>query len=390
LHGPERKSLIRFVSLFVVLNTIFLLIISTMYYIYQKNIFLEVRHNSILYYSGNIQHHIYPSKNIAEFKGHLSKDPRFEVGFFTEDKKPLYLSKPELSFPFRTGFFEYAHHYYYIDTLELKYLKKIRYIVIQANSIDAELERTRISIYLFLVFSIFFLSIVIYALSKLFLHPLRDTIAQLDRFIRDTTHELNTPLSVITMSIEQLNKEHLDTKQLKQINRITVASRTISNLYNDLTFLMMYENNKNNDVPNDLLSIFEERIEYFHPLAEAKRISIHTDLRPSILLMDREKMIRIIDNLLSNAIKYNKISGKIYISLTAHSLSVSDTGIGIPHDKLAQIFERYTRFDEANGGFGIGLNIIQMICEEYHLNVVVNSELSIGTTFIISWEKSSH
>jgi two-component system OmpR family sensor kinase len=192
------------------------------------------------------------------------------------------------------------------------------------------------------------------------------------------------------MSVEQLNKNHLDAKQLKQINRITVASRTISNLYNDLTFLMMYENNKNHDVSNDIVALLEERIDYLHPLAEAKKISIHTDLHPSILLMDREKMIRIIDNLLSNAIKYNKISGKIHITLTDHSLSVRDTGIGIPRDKLAQIFERYTRFDEANGGFGIGLNIIQMICEEYHLKVMVNSEISIGTTFIISWEKSSH
>lgn len=388
MHGPERKSLIRFVSLFVVLNTIFLLIISTMYYVYQKNIFQEVRHNSVLYYSGNIQHHIYPSKNISELKGHLSKDPRFEVGFLTEDKKAIYLSKTDLSFPFRTGFFEYHHHYYYIDALELKYLKQVRYIVIQAHTIDAELERTRKSIYLFLVFSIFFLSIVIYALSKLFLHPLRDTIAQLDRFIRDTTHELNTPLSVITMSIEQLNKEHLDTKQLKQINRITVASRTISNLYNDLTFLMMYENNKNNDVPNDLTALLEERVEYFRPLAEAKKISIHTDLHPAILLMDREKMIRIIDNLLSNAIKYNKPAGEIHIALTDHSLSVRDTGIGISNDKIAQIFDRYTRFDEANGGFGIGLNIIQMISQEYDLKVVVNSEIYKGTTFIISWGKS--
>ncbi len=57
-----------------------------------------------------------------------------------------------------------------------------------------------------LIFLILFLSAVIYALSKLFLQPLRNAIAKLDQLIRDTTYELNTPLSVITMSIEQLDK----------------------------------------------------------------------------------------------------------------------------------------------------------------------------------------
>jgi len=385
LHGPERKSLIRFVSLFVVLNTIFLLIISTMYYVYQKNIFLEARHNSMMYYAGNIQNHIYSAKNLTELHQHMSKDPRFDVGFLSYEQKVLYTSAPDLKIPFVTGFFEYQDHYFYIDRIELEHFKKIHYIAIRAKTIDEELKRTRTSIYLFLVFSIFFLSIVIYALSKLFLHPLRDTIAKLDRFIRDTTHELNTPLSVITMSIEQMEKADLDPKQLKQIGRITVASRTISNLYNDLTFLMMYEKNKNNDITVDLPHLIDERLEYFRPLAEAKKITLYTDLAPSALLIDRDKMIRIIDNLLSNAIKYNKLSGSIRVVLTERSLSVSDTGIGIPEEKLGEIFNRYTRFDEANGGFGIGLNIIQMISQEYGLKIEVESQLSQGTTFTIRW-----
>lgn len=390
MHGPERKSLIRFVSLFVVLNTIFLLIISVMYYYYQQNIFLELRRNSMMYYAGNIQNHIYPVKNLTELHQHLSKDPRFDIGFLTKRHKLLYASAPNLRVPVGSDFFEYQKHYFYIDTVELEHLKQIHYIVIRAKTIDAELEQTRKSIYLFLIFSILFLSIVIYVLSNLFLHPLRDTIAKLDRFIRDTTHELNTPLSVITMSIEQLNKEQLDSKQLKQINRISVASRTISNLYNDLTFLMMYEQNKNHNIPIDLPLLVEERLEYFRPLADAKKITVHADLEPCTLVMDRDKMIRIIDNLLSNAIKYNKPSGKIEISLTAKFLRVSDTGIGIPSDKLDKIFNRYARFDEANGGFGIGLNLIQMICQEYHLGIEVNSEIAKGTAFTITWEESSH
>lgn len=386
MHASEQKSLIRFVSLFVVLNTVFLLIISTMYYYYQKNIYFEHRYNSMMYYYRNLQHHIYPSHTMAELQSHLSKDPRFEIGFFNRENRIVYLSSPDLKIPFKSGFFERDSHYFYIDTIELEHLKTIRYVAIRTKTIEAELEKTRKSIYLFLIFSIVFLSAVIYALSRVFLHPLRDTIAKLDRFIRDTTHELNTPLSVITMSIEQMSKERLDPKQLKQIERIGVASRTISNLYNDLTFLVMYGQTQNHDILIDMVQLVQERGEFFRPLAEARKITIQTDLEPSSLVIDREKMTRIIDNLLSNAIKYNKIGGKVEIVLRSRFLRISDTGIGIPEDKQEEIFNRYARFDEASGGFGIGLNLIRMICREYRLGIEVNSRPSQGAAFTLSWD----
>jgi two-component system OmpR family sensor kinase len=339
----------------------------------------------MVYYTGTQKEHIFNAKNIAELHRYLSRDPRFKIALLTKDKKIAYASIPSLKFPIKEGFFEDDRYYYYVDIIEVEHLKQIHYIVVRADTIDKQLQQTRKSIYMFLIFSILFLSAVIYALSKLFLQPLRDAIAKLDQFIRDTTHELNTPLSVITMSIEQLDKSSLDIRHLKHINRIDVASRTISNLYNDLAFLMMNEQSKKNDLDIELKILFEERIEYFKPLAQAKKITIHTDLAKSNILIDKEKMIRIIDNLLSNAIKYNKPAGDIYITITKNSLSIRDTGIGIARDNLEEIFNRYTRFDNANGGFGIGLNIIQMICQEYAFKITVDSELSLGTTFKITW-----
>lgn len=389
LYTPEKKSLIRFVSLFVASNTVFLLIISMMYYYYQKNIFIELRRDSMTYYAGNVQDRIFDAKNMAEIKKQLSRDPRFDIVLLNYNKKILYSSAPQLKFPFRNGHYEYQQHYFYTDIIELNHLKKVHYLLIRASSVDSQLEQTRKSIYLFLIFSIFFLSTVIYLLGKLFLHPVRDAIAKLDRFIRDTTHELNTPLSVITMSIEQLNQESLSSKQQKHIDRISVASRTISNLYNDLTFLLMHDQIKHYNHDLDVKEVLLERIEYFVPIADAKKITIHTKIESSILKIDRENMIRLIDNLLSNAIKYNKPSGEIFITLTDTMLSIRDTGIGIPSEVVNQIFNRYTRFDEANGGFGIGLNIIQMICQKYHLKIVVDSVIAKGTTFSVSWGKSS-
>jgi len=220
-------------------------------------------------------------------------------------------------------------------------------------------------------------------LSRLFLRPMREYIGKLDRFIRDTTHELNTPLSVISMSIERISEHNLDDNNQKQLKRISIASKTISNLYNDLTFLIQYQNFHDTIENIDLSILINERICYFKQLAESKKITIEESLVPKMLNIDKTKFTRVIDNLLSNAIKYNKRSGTITVILTNDELIVSDTGIGIPQNKMKEIFNLYTRFDDANGGFGIGLNLVKLICEQYKMTIVVSSEVGSGTTFKI-------
>lgn len=390
MRAPEQKALFRFVSLFIALNTLFLLIISSIYYYYQKKTFIELREISMIDHAQNVRHLIYHARSLSELKDELSQKSPYEISFLDNQRKILFTSASLINFPFQKGFFEHKGSYYFIDSIELENLKSLEYIVIRSHNIDLQLEQTRHNIYFFLIFSILFLSIAVYLLSKLFMEPVHKIITKLDHFIRDTTHELNTPLSVITMSIEQLQTSGLDPKHTKHINRINVASRTISTLYDDLTFLLMYEQTKSQNKLIDLGALLRERIDYFRPVADAKKISIHTDYDPAFLIIDHQKIIRTIDNLLSNAIKYNKPAGDIYLTLRESSLSVRDTGIGIESDKINQIFNRYTRFDDANGGFGIGLNIIQMICNEYQFDIHVESALLIGTTFTIKWDKNSH
>jgi two-component system OmpR family sensor kinase len=71
---------------------------------------------------------------------------------------------------------------------------------------------------------------------------MRDALHLLDRFIKDTTHELNTPISAIITNIEMIDKDSLDDKLARKINRIDIGAKTISNIYEDLTFLTL--NNK--------------------------------------------------------------------------------------------------------------------------------------------------
>ena len=104
------------------------------------------------------------------------------------------------------------------------------------------------------------------------------------------------------------------------------------------------------------------------------------------LFMDVKKLSKLIDNLISNAIKYNKIDGFIKITLEQNSLSIQDSGKGIKEEQLALLYDRYSRFDKTVGGFGIGLNIVSMICKEYDLGIEITSQVNKGTKVEVTWK----
>ena len=84
-------------------------------------------------------------------------------------------------------------------------------------------------------------------------------------------------------------------------------------------------------------------------------------------------------------VKYNSKNGQIKIELKEGYLSIEDSGHGIEADKIDDIFARYSRFNDSSGGFGLGLNIVKMICDEYNIGISVKSELGKGANFILSW-----
>ncbi len=229
-------------------------------------------------------------------------------------------------------------------------------------------------------------AVIGFTLSRMFLRPMNDAIALLDDFIKDTTHELNTPVSAILTNIETLKETELPPSAQKKLHRIEIASRTISTLYEDLTYLILNHDLAVRNVDLDLGSLLHERLEYFRHRIEQKQISLTLDIDPDVLLrIDATKATRLIDNLLSNAIKYNKMGGSIAIALHPGLLCIEDNGIGIPETMIERIFERYTRADKSVGGFGIGLHIVAMIAKEYALNVTVESEEKKGTKICVEW-----
>ena len=244
-----------------------------------------------------------------------------------------------------------------------------------------------IVIYGLLLFA--FISFVGLFLVKLFLRPMKESIELLDNFIKDTTHELNTPIAAIVANIETIDKSSLDEALSKKVRRVDIAARTISNIYNDLTYLVLHNDIAVNNEEVDVSTFLCERVDYFSLSMEQKKLSFSREVEENITLnIDKNKLGRLIDNLISNAIKYNKINGAIKIELNSKYLSVSDTGIGIPKKKLECIFERYIRANDSVGGFGIGLNIVAMIAKEYGIKIEIHSEENKGTEIKLYWNLS--
>ena len=209
----------------------------------------------------------------------------------------------------------------------------------------------------------------------------------LDRFIKDTTHELNTPISAIITNIEMIDKDVLDEKLARKINRIDIGAKTISNIYEDLTFLTLNNKIISQNEELNLSNIIEQRVEYFKSLATIKKINFILNVEKNIYLnTDIKKISKLIDNLISNAIKYNKIAGIITITLEKNLLSIEDTGKGMSKENLSNLFERYSRFDKSVGGFGIGLNIVSLIAKEYSLDIKVQSQVNKGTKIEVTWQ----
>ena len=127
--------------------------------------------------------------------------------------------------------------------------------------------------------------------------------------------------------------------------------------------------------------------------AETKGISIifDTDVEERIMACDIDKIERVILNILSNAIKFTEKKGKIYVNIfnkeKAIIISIKDTGIGIPKEKLDIIFERFIQVDKSisrnHEGSGIGLSLVKALVIMHNGIISVNSKIGEGSEFIL-------
>ena len=313
------------------------------------------------------------------------RDPRFKSAIYDLEHMKIFSLLEDENVHFdEEEIYITNNHIHLVKTLDDFYLGT-KYLIIEVKDSSEWIGETwrNIIVYGFLAF-IFFMLFGLY-LMKLFLKPMRDSIVLLDRFIKDTTHELNTPLSAILANIEMMDTDVMVEKNKTKLARINIAAKTVSVLYKDLMYLTLEHEKANQDEEIKIKELIYNRAEYFAVLAQSKHIECNLDLEDATITMDKRKLTRVIDNLISNAIKYNKRNGTVGIKLRDGMLVIWDTGIGMEEDKIPFMFDRYMRFNNSEGGFGVGLSIVKNILDEYDISIKVESKVGEGTRMVLAW-----
>jgi two-component system, OmpR family, sensor kinase len=383
INTPELKSLRSFIALYTLMWVIILILLASIYYEQEKETMLAEHRLSMqlvneTHYQNMFYHYI-------DSGDELPVSLAYRTAVFDSNKKVLasYLKEAPRDFS----------KYISLDGDYVHFIVRVGPNDVGAKYLVYETEDNRLwwdamirNMLLYGTLIFIFITFVGIILVKLFLRPMREAIKLLDNFIKDTTHELNTPVSVIVANIEGIDVHKLGEKDGKKIRRMDIAARTISNIYNDLTYLILHNDIAVKDEQINLSTFLCERVDYFKVGIEQKKITFSRDVCDEVMIyMDRNKLGRLIDNIISNAIKYNRIGGNIDIVLKEKTLKVSDTGIGIPADKIERIFERYQRANDSVGGFGIGLNIVAMIAKEYDIEIKVDSVINKGTVIELNF-----
>lgn len=253
------------------------------------------------------------------------------------------------------------------------------YLVVSKDFYESEIY-FRLLVLLLIVVSILF-GVYLY-LIRLFERPLLKMNENLDRFIKDSIHEINTPLAIISTNVELFCMKHGESKHLA---RIKAAAKSLSNLYNDMEYLIKEGGGHFAKEPTNLGDAVRQRVEYFTEIADMKGISFLADIcEECIVSVNPVKLYRLIDNNLSNAIKYSHENSKIEVSLKKISdsqaqLCFKDYGVGI--EKPDKIFDRYYREELSKGGFGLGLSIVKNICDDEEITIEVFSKVDEGSEF---------
>ena len=386
LSKSETRTIIGFSLIYSILVLVILGVITFLYYQFKKDLMIQDKRQTLQNYSNT---HI---ANLKELHINIDKsdiyprDERFNSAIYDSSKKKIFSTLLMNDVKLDEVIYLKDGYIHLIKEPESYYLGS-KYVIVEIEDDNIWFANIKYKMLFWFLFSFILLLFVGYFIAKLFLKPMRESIQMLDRFIKDTTHELNTPIAAILSNIQMINKDNIDEKLAKKINRIEIGAKTISNIYEDLTFVSLNNQIISNNEKLYFSQILNQRVDFFKSIASSKKIEFILDIKDDIFIVcDVKKLSKLIDNILSNAIKYNKFQGFIKVTLKDKILIIEDSGKGMSKDNLSNLFTRYKRFDKSVGGFGIGLNIVSLIAKEYDFKIDVISKIDVGTRIKIRWQ----
>lgn len=213
--------------------------------------------------------------------------------------------------------------------------------------------------------------------------------------IAEMVHEIRTPLAALTATSHILMRGDLPAERRAEfVGTISDETNRLATMTTEFLDLARLESGRARfeRQPFELPELAHECVGIVIPQADAKNIAIHEQLLGlPLVLGDRGKIKQVLLNLLTNAIKYNREGGQIYLTGEVIdgrlTVSVRDTGKGIPPESMPRIFEKFYRVPDSEGwtqGTGLGLAIAKRIAESHGGKMVVESTVNVGTTFSFS------
>jgi signal transduction histidine kinase len=222
-------------------------------------------------------------------------------------------------------------------------------------------------------------------LARIAITPLREHFYHLERFSKETLHELNLPINTITANVQMLRKTHTDEKSLKRLERIEIASEMLKERYNELDYLIKKQSEREKIEHFDLREVIEERLVFLRSLYPSAMWEIN--LTSCEVNCDRIGLGKVIDNLIENGVKYSPKNPIITITLRENILNISDQGIGMDEITLMHIYDRYYQSDSTMAGYGIGLNLVKRYCDRYGIALHISSRINVGTSVKLEFKK---
>jgi signal transduction histidine kinase len=291
------------------------------------------------------------------------KCTKFDIDFVPKKEQQLYKlykEKDQLS------------SYFTLPGSQKNYLK----IYLPKSEYDKQLANLRKSFIAEFLLVLLVIALLSFIFSIYTLSPLRNALHLTEEFIKDILHDFNTPLSTLRLNSSMLAEELGENPKIKRVQK---AVQNILSLQTNLrAYLHAHESQRESF---DLQIFIQERVGLLE--MNYRDVSYVVEVPHVDVETNRDALSRIVDNLLSNAAKYNKKDGKVYIRFLDEHLIIEDTGKGIKNTK--RVFERF--YKEQERGIGIGLHIVQKLCEELQIDIALSSRVGVGTVFRLNLHK---